>query len=56
MFWSSIENYNCLGFSLRHCHKLFCGFIQALLNYNSNNHAFMKKKNAAVDFPNQKPN
>ena len=23
MFWSVIESYNGLGFSLRHCHKLF---------------------------------
>ena len=36
MFWSVIERFNSLGFSLP---KLF-----VLLNYNSNNHAFMKKK------------
>ena len=44
MFWSVIESYNGLGFSLRHCHKLFCELIHLLLNYNSNNLAFMKKK------------
>ena len=41
MFWSVIERFNGLGFSLS---KLFCNLIHVLLNYNSNNHAFMKKK------------
>ena len=43
MVWVVIERFNGLGFSLSHCH-IFCGLIHVLLNYNSNNHAFMKKK------------